>query len=229
MEQLLLPSYLVFELPFIGALMYVFLMASGFVFEGHDVDLDHDLGHDFDLHHGVDVDGEHGEVHEVGHEPSSLMKALSFLGFGKVPVSIVMVSFCFLWGFSGFASNQILGSMFPGWVYVWPSLLVAICVSFVGTSTIARMIARIMPSTETYSVSNTELVGQLADVRFAVSAIGGTITLYDRLGTYRELSARTSIEGERIPPGTRVVIVRHDKTKNAFVVAVSQLPERLPV
>lgn len=229
-QQILQPSYLIFVLPFFGALFYFMLMALGFAFEGHDIDVDYDvdaggieIGHDLGVEHSTEFGG-HDHDFDHAHEPSHLMKALSFLGFGKVPVSIVVVSFCFLWGFTGYAANRMFENVLPGWLYVWPSLATALLSACLGTNMLARIISRVMPSTETYGVSNAELVGQRADVRFKVTATAGTITLHDRQGNFRQLPARSQMEGVEIPSGTKVVIVRYDRVEQACLVAIDQLP-----
>src|SRR5215212_7311883 len=102
---------LIFLLPALAALLYLLLVASGTVDTGHDVDADLDADVDADL--DTDAEAMHGIEHNLGGEhehdgESPFGEALGFLGFGRVPLSIVVLTFCFLWGFAGWATNTIL-------------------------------------------------------------------------------------------------------------------------
>jgi hypothetical protein len=90
---------LVFLLPFALAVVYYLVLATGTVALDHEHDADHD-------HEGVE--------HAIGSEQgptSSLLHALSFLGIGRAPLSIVLTTFCLVWGFVGYASNQVLDDL----------------------------------------------------------------------------------------------------------------------
>src|SRR3989338_8050602 len=136
---------LIFVLPFVGAMFYVVLLSIGVVDLGHDggVDIDHgvDVGH-HDIHTGIEHSHEVG--HEHDHDQGVLVKTLSFLGVGRVPFSIVVMAFCFLWGFSGWAANVIFRSVlkFPG-LFIWMSLGAALFFAVFGTRFLALGISRI--------------------------------------------------------------------------------------
>ena len=217
---------LVFVLPFVAAVGYLVLLTTGSVAAGHgmeaeadaDVDAGTDLDTDHDLTHGVEHTVGHG--HASGeHEPGIAAKALSFLGFGRVPLSIIVMSFCFIWGFTGWAANTVLGGIlrFPA-LFFWPSLGVTLVLSVSLTSSLARGLSKIMPATETYAVSKRELVGKVATVRYPITAESGTATLHDQYGTFKEVQCRVNHDDALIPEGRQVVLLRFDDEQDAFLV-----------
>jgi hypothetical protein len=122
----------------------------------HDVDVDHDVSvegdadmdHDLDvatgsdLDHDVDVHTEapSGLEHEMhightdgDHDDSMLLRSLSVLGFGKVPVSVLMTCLMVIFGTTGLICNGLFESVLPWkWaptLYFWPSLAAAVVVA----------------------------------------------------------------------------------------------------
>ncbi len=84
--------YLVFELPFIGALLYSLLLATGAVHASAGIDLNGDGVPDIPSHFLDPLAGDTG--HTVGtHHVGPAENALQFLGIGRVPLSIVATSF----------------------------------------------------------------------------------------------------------------------------------------
>jgi|SRR3989338_6645099 len=207
-----------FVLPFVAAVGYLFLLATGTVSAGHEFEADADADADADLDHGYD----HGIEHSVGHgeqESGVAVKALSFLGFGRVPLSLILMSFCFIWGFSGWAANKVFaGVLFFPFLYFWPSAFVALISSVFLTGYIAKMLAWIMPATETYVASNQDLVGKVAEVRYPITEAAGSAVLYDDFRAFQEVSCRVAPGETKIPIGSRVVLMRYDDEDGIFVV-----------
>ena len=125
MMELLQWWYLIFVLPFVGALFYILMLISGAVSADHDTDLNAGVETDADIGHDVDLDHDGGLEHLHDLEPGMLARALSFLGIGRVPLSIIIISFCFLWGFFGFASNTLLAPLLPPIIFIWVSIAIA--------------------------------------------------------------------------------------------------------
>lgn len=216
-----------FVLPFAAGVVYLILMALGGDLLGGveadaDADVDADLGVDHDFDHGI----EHSVGHEgeIDHEPSLALKALSFLGLGKVPISLLMMSFCFVWGISGWISNQFLESILriPE-IYFWFSLSIAGLSSIVLTRYLARGLAKIMPATESYVISMKDLVGKRAETRYPVTSNSGSATLYDIYNNLQEVSCRVETGEERIPANTQVILVHYDEQEKVFLVRRDQL------
>ena len=215
---------LIFLLPALAALLYLLLLASGSVAaDGGDVDLDADVD--------VDADGDVGDVHGVEHAFSSgeqphesgSLRVLSVLGFGRVPLSLLLISFWVLWGFIGWVGNQLFGSVIDSpAVFIWPSLALALVGAAGLTRTMAFGLARVLPTTETYAVGNRQLVGRVAEARYAITPSGGTAQLYDDYGSLHEIPCRVQAGEAPIPPNTPIVLWRYDDASGAFLVLRDQ-------
>lgn len=228
--------YLIFELPFIAALIFLLLQAVGAIHAerdatfdtGHDVDLDHgveidahDLGHDADLGHDHDVG-------DAAHPHSILLHGLSILGVGKIPISLVMMSFCFIFGFSGWASNQLLSAVFPPSLFVWLSLAIALVSSVALTRLIAEGLSKLVPTTESYGSSPLQLLGKTATARYGISGTSGSACLYDEYGNFTEVPCVT-VEGEEpITDGESIVLARYDLERRIFLVCRNPESARSP-
>src|SRR5438309_3909871 len=70
-----------------------------------DVHIDADVGAHVDVDHDIDHDVDHDADHDTQAEtpgsaqPSSILIALSWIGLGKVPVSILLMVLAMTWGF----------------------------------------------------------------------------------------------------------------------------------
>jgi membrane protein implicated in regulation of membrane protease activity len=219
---------LIFLLPALAALLYLLLIAAGTVDVGHDVDADLDADADLDM--DVDADVFHGIEHSLGAEHagggSTFSSALSFLGFGRVPLSILLLTFCFLWGFAGWAANTLLKAPLdrPG-VFFWFSLAAAALVSVLGTRSLARGLARILPSTESYGTRERDLVGRLARVRDTVTERQGRAQLFDANGSLQEVPVRIKAGEPSIPARTEVVLLNFDRDRGVYYVLADPLGE----
>ena len=236
---------LVFVIPFVCALGYLLLMMTGLVAaEGSaDVDTDVHLDHDVDvgLDHALEAPIIEGEVvaaddldHGIDHghhsadmdtdDISGIGKALSFLGIGRVPLSILLMCFCFIWGLAGVTANQLFQSRWPQpELFMWPSLGATFLCSMVCTRLLALGLGKYMPASESYGVAEAQLIGKRATVRFKVTAASGTAQLYDHYGNLREVSCRVKSEEVSLPQGTHVVLMDYDVHKRVFLVRVDPL------
>lgn len=202
---------LIFLLPAVAALLYLLLMALGAApSDGHDAD--------FDLHHDVDVDGDGHVEAGGGHgDGDPVHSVLSLIGIGRIPLSLVLMSFAFLWGFFGWAGNIAFSTLFPApALFIWPSLLLALVAATVLTRTLAAGLGRLMPATESYGAGAQELVGRMADVRYPLTESSGTVQLYDRFGSLHEVAARVLPGETAIPAGAKVVLWRYSEPAGAY-------------
>lgn len=203
---------LIFLLPCALALLYVLLLAFGIAAVDHDHGPDvHGLDHgDADLH-GHDLHGAHG----VGVAGA----VLSALGVGRVPLPVVFTSLAFTWGFTGWASNLVL-SRTPVVEAFFPALSIPIAavVAFAVTGATARLLARILPATESYGARNYDLVGRLAEARFTITESFGRAFLYDAHGTPQEVTCRVQPGEPPIVSGSRVLLFDYDRERDMFLV-----------
>lgn len=192
---------LIFLLPAGAAVLYVLLLAVGALpfddvglhFDAHAGHADHDLPGDHDL--------------------------LGILGVGRVPISIVLISFSLLWGVIGWFASHAFRSIWPDpAAFFWPSLLVALAGAFGLTRVMTRLLGRIMPGTESYGSGARELIGRMAEARYPISATGGSVQVYDQHGTLHEVPARVLTGEALIPAGARVVLWRFDDATGSYLV-----------
>lgn len=186
----------------------------------HDVgvDVDHDVGvdvgHDVaaDVDHDVAADVDHDA--DAGHVPhlSMVGSVLGLLGVGRVPLSILFLSACFLWGASGLLLNALLGMDATGRVIV-----LAVLATVVGTRLVAEGIAAVMPGEESYHTLKEELVGQQGEVLYTITRTSGTVRIFDPSGNLQDLACRTWQEDD-IPAGRRVVLDTYDPSADLFYV-----------
>jgi len=218
MTELLQWWNLIFILPFVGALFYILMLVSGAVSADHDAELNVGVETDVDIGHDVDLDHDAGLEHIHDLEPGMLARALSFLGIGRVPLSIIIISFCFLWGFFGFASNTLLAPIMPSIIFVWASIAIAFVISLFLTRILASVIARIMPATETYAVSLEQLVGKWGETITTIDETFGQAHVHDDAGVLHTVQCMVKSGETTIPRGSQVILLFFDNTRSVFFV-----------
>jgi membrane protein implicated in regulation of membrane protease activity len=209
----------------------------------HDVDMDHDVGvtHDAAVDHeaGVEHAAEagHALVGGIGHEAhdlhlsgdyeeSLLMRGLSLLGFGKVPLSILVTCLLVIFGVTGLICNGLFEWVFPfKWapgIYFWFSLAAALVCSFSLTGMTARGLSRIMPTSETYAIAPEDLVGRIGTVVWGLhEAQTGDVDVQDAAGDWHRVGARP-VDGD-IAKGASVILARYHRDGGYFDAAQSPL------
>jgi len=207
---------LIFELPFVGAVVYI--LALGFSGVDHGVDghgdaathLEHDADHAPDADHDA-----------AGHDnPVSLGRALEFLGIGKVPLSIVAPTFWIIWSFAGFASNTILITLIEAQrAYVLVSIAIAAIVGVAITGNIATAFARFIPRTQTYGVETEDLVGSLGVAGYpGITHRFGEAHVYDANKNQHIVACRMRQEDASIKTGDTLLLIEYDRKNRVFLV-----------
>jgi hypothetical protein len=206
----------------------------------HDVALEHDISVEHDVAAEHDLGADHGAVagheaptgleHEVHgehmvehHETSLLLRGLTVLGFGKIPLSLLVTSLMVLFGVSGLAANTVFGYLLPfKWapvVYVWPSLGFAVLVGLSLTGVTARGLARLMPTSETYAVLPEELVGLVGIAVYGLrEGQKAEVHVKDGAGDWHSIAGQPVI-GD-IAKDQEVVLVRYHRDGDYYDVSV---------
>jgi len=230
--ELLQWQNLVFILPGIGSIFYILIISiTGFGDGGHDIG---GGGHDISVEHDI-CDGGHdiGTDHDMDHDSdmdhdadqSMFIKALSFVGIGRVPISIIILTFCILWFFFGFISNLWLNHLLPPFLYFWVSLGIAFVGSILFTKMIASLLGKVMPSTETYDTTKSDLVGKTGMTNYKVTEESGFVHVTSNFSSSLEVSCRVEQGKEPIPAGTKVVLSRYLPGQDVFIVCPDPLEE----
>jgi hypothetical protein len=155
---------------------------------------------------------------------SALWSALSFLGIGKVPISIVMMILLLTWGAAGFATNQLAREkVVQPWQVIILSLPIAALASALITGGTSRAINRFMPLNVTTAKRRHALLGSTGEVVLPVDAKFGMLSVRDvDSGDLYQVPCRLeSTSGAAIPKGARAKLVAYSAAESLFYV----LPE----
>jgi hypothetical protein len=119
--------------------------------------------------------------------------------------------------------NLVLAGWFhlPPSVYGWVAHIGALLVAVTATHGIAGRLAKLMPRTESYNLSNEDLVGCLGTTLYAVTETTGMAQVKDRHGDVQKVVARTTV-GERLGPNQPIVVVAFDDERNQFTVTATR-------
>lgn len=170
---------------------------------------------------GADVDAS-TEV-EVESAPAGELEGeaegsfLSLLGFGRAPVAVVVSTLLASFGGAGLALTYLLAP-----VVATPmsrlglSAVAALFVSAATTRFIAELLARAIPTVETYATRPEQLVGRIGSVVVPVSRSFGIVRVADETGAMHQIECRSYSEG--FPAGSTVIVTEHDAVTGRFVV-----------
>lgn len=103
-----------------------------------------------------------GDISFLGH-------AISFVGFGKVPTTIVLMIIFAVFGVAGTVLqttwNGLFGFVLPAGIAMVPTTLITLGLTRASTS----LIARFMPSVTTSAVSERSLIGRVATITYGIA------------------------------------------------------------
>lgn len=105
----------------------------------------------------------------------------------------------------------------PGWTLA-ARLAVAGVAAVLGTRLLARGVARILPTVESYSTPEEDLVGGEAEVVHEVTSDGGTVRVVDRDSSLRDLPCVVGDGGGPIARGAKVLLRSYDRERGRFEV-----------
>ena len=174
--------------------------------------------HDVDVHASVDIHAD-TDVHlETDHsiDAHGIMSLFfGFFGIGHAPLGIVIMTALFLWGITGFISNQILGVN---------AIVISLILAFIACATItgrvARLIGKLVPNVESHTASGYQLWDRPATVLHALR-IGDTgfIRATNQYGHQLTLRARLAqTELSDLQPGVVVRIEDYDENADIYTV-----------
>ncbi|MDO8583574.1 MAG: DUF1449 family protein, partial [bacterium] len=198
------PQPTLFEyLPFCISLLLGFGALASSIFGGadHDHNVDHDASFD---HGGVDHDAGHGGTdHDHDGEgsrnaldltPSTLSrwrpsKILAGLGFGRVPLTILIMIYFFMFAVFGLVVTTLVKPHFSH--VLWVSVPVASIATLFCAGKLARLINHVFPTSETYVTSDEGLVGRGGKLIVDVNTTTGFVDVADEYGAIHQVLCRT--------------------------------------
>ena len=198
----------------------------------HDIDMDHDVG-DFGVDHDVDVDHDVSVGHDVDggemdhhvpdfhvdasgtHVPavhggqSTLEVALSFFGIGKVPLSVILMTFLLTFSVIGWGVNTVLSPVLRTPVAFFPiSFAAALFTAAMGTKLLASVLGRYLKPIESSAVPRSALVGRIGTACLPITSAFGSAHVRDDFGSLHKVTCKVPEGAETIPNGQTVLLVR---------------------
>lgn len=200
-------------------------------------------------------DSSHGAGQGVGHEagsheehPTILSQVFALLGLGRVPLTISLLMMLLVFGGTGTALNLALAErLAQSSGYALGSLAGALVAVLTLSGPASRLLSRIVPSVETYTVSRRDLIGCTAVLLNDTDEQGGYAQARDREGNVHNISCRTyaPLPGQApgsgasrgpLPRGTQVLIVDFDPASNRYAIELgpqepvdlTALPQKRP-
>ncbi|MEO7156707.1 MAG: OB-fold-containig protein [Vicinamibacterales bacterium] len=134
-----------------------------------------------------------------------------WINAGRIPLLILIMLVLGVFSIEGFLLQGIahaLGTTVP--------VSIAALAAFAGSIPMIRVtsrgLARIIPRDETYVVSDTDVVGKVAEVSVGPldQGLPGRVRLKDVFGNWHTVAARASTDSEALPVGASVLLVDRD-------------------
>jgi len=215
MSDLLQWWNLVYVLAFFLAFLYVLLSAIGLASGGGGADAHMDAHVDAHAEADTHVDA-HAEVHGDFHgsaahaAPGLLQEALSVLGVGRVPLSVVLITFLLIFSVVGWTLNMALSKV------VWPPVLF-FAISFVaatlcgmgGTRLLSGTLGRYMRPFESAGIPRAALVGSIGTACLSINEDFGNAFVRDPYGTTHKVVCRVPKGFAPVAKGQTVLLVRY--------------------
>lgn len=170
------------------------------------------------------ADGDAHVEHDVGHDVAhadgagGLSKALSLLGVGRVPFTLLLVVASLIFGGIGIIANALFASfgLAPG-LFGPLSLALAFVGTVISTGAVAKVIERVMPSVETYRVSKRDFEGCIGKLLLPADASSGYAQIKDPEGNVHNIKCR-SLGGVPLAKGTEILVVEYEEETQTFIV-----------
>jgi hypothetical protein len=147
---------------------------------------------------------------DASHEFTSLGKALTFVGCGKIPSMIVIMMLFAFFGVTGILIQSTLYSLFgstlASWIASIPSLLLTVILTHYGT----RLLAPLMSNDETFAVSERSLIGRTAIVVYGTAshALPAEAEVRDEHGRLHHIQLKASEKDDVFAEGDSVQVCR---------------------
>ncbi len=184
-----------------------------------DADLDADADADADGHNGAEAhDGgaaEHGAV-----APGSFLAfALSLLGVGRVPLSMILMVLMLTWGMIGMISNIILWDQSHNEMLLAAvSIPIAFVGSILGSKIISGTMARWFPTYESYIQRRHELLGAVGEAILPIDQNFGMASVRDEYHDLFHIACRVHADQPALDKGTKVKLIAYNGKQKVYYV-----------
>lgn len=175
---------------------------------GHDPDdcADHDS-------HGKSA----GELIETPKPRSLVALFMTFLGFGRMPLLLVLAGLAIDFGVLGLVANVVLEQVFPAWFYFLPALLFATVGAALCNHVVSSLWQRFLPSVETYSTTKQDLVGSMGRLTIVAQELSGTRVLIAQVKDVRGDLHQIMCSGKAtFLPGDEILVTNYSEVSGVF-------------
>jgi len=138
---------------------------------------------------------------------------LSWLGIGKVPAYVVLVTFATAFGLIGYVGQGLLAWIGIGTLSPLPASLAALVLTLPVTGRVSRFIARVLPSDESYVGDRTKLIGAIGMLSQgnARADLPAECRVPDGHGGYLYVQAVPVHPNDIIAQGTKVIVIKREQ------------------
>ena len=145
-------------------------------------------------------------------EAGMLDGLLTLLGIGRVPLTIWLALFLFLFAAIGISIQELAQGMTGTPLYGWLAALIAGGAALPVTGTIARPLGRILPQDHTTAVSTDSLVGRRATISIGVArtASPARARVKDAHGQAHRVMVEPHEAASEFHEGDEVLLVRRE-------------------
>lgn len=144
-----------------------------------------------------------------GHDPAAAHGVLAWLGFGRVPLAVLLVSLAAAFALSGLAIQSVAAAAFGALLSPFAAAPLALVPALPLTRAASAAIARAVPREETYVATRASLVGRVGVVvqGDATAELAAEARVPDGHGGSIYVRVFPAEGAEAIPQGTRVALV----------------------
>ena len=137
---------------------------------------------------------------------------LTLLGIGRVPLTIWLALFLFLFAGIGLSIQELAQSLTGGPLYSWLAALIAGVAALPVTGIFARPLGRILPKDHTTAVSTESLVGRRATISIGVARAGSPARarVKDIHGQTHRVMVEPHEAASELHEGDEVLLVRRE-------------------
>ncbi len=147
------------------------------------------------------------------------MALLSWLGVGRVPLSIVLMVLLLFWGSIGFMTNILARPQVgDGWHAALASLPAAALGTLLLTRGVVLAMARWVPMNETSARRKHALLGRVGEALYDIDDKFGLAGVREESGDLYQVPCRIADDVAPIPKGTRVKLVAYGGADGVFYV-----------
>jgi len=185
----------------------------------HDVDADADADVDADAQMEGDAHSG-GDGHDSQVAPGSVLaNAMSLLGVGKVPLSILLTILLLTWGMIGMFANLVLREKISDETTL---AAISIPLAFVGSLFCNRLLAGAMgrwfPTYESYSQRRHELLGAVGEAILPIDQHFGMASVRDDYHDLFHIACRVHADQPPLDKGTKVKLVAYNGKEKVYYV-----------